>query len=379
MIYLDNHATTRIDPRVLDAMMPTITGDAWGNPSSTHRVGVAARRALEDARLRALSLLPGRRRKLIFTSGATEANALALLGRAPKGRRKKVVITALEHPSIGRTTTILEQRGCQVRVVSPDQQGLVNVDSVLEAVDQDTALLAMMLVNNEVGTVQPVGQLSRLLKRQYPRCHLHVDAAQAIGLVELNEELTLADSVSLSAHKFHGPRGSGALLFNEQTPPRPLWAGGNQELGLRSGTQNVSSAVGFTAALALALEGWKSRAEGIAALRDRLIAGIIERVPDALLVGHPKTRSPANAMIAVPGLTSDVMVGALDQRGVIASTGSACHSSDPHPSEVLQAMGHDLDAGTVRFGLARDTTEDEIEQAIDSFSEAVESLRRSRR
>lgn len=375
MIYLDNHATTRIDDQVLSAMVELMTGDGFGNPSSTHQVGVAAARALEGARQRVARSLGGVRRRVVFTSGATEANALALFGRAPKGRRKHLVVTAMEHPSVLRCARALEQRGCRLSVVPPDDQGVVDGDELFEAVSDDTALVAVMLVNNEVGTVQPAVEVARRVRRAWPACHVHVDAAQAVGHLSLNG-LEAASSVSLSAHKFHGPRGCGALVYDERQAPRPLWFGGGQEGGLRSGTQDVASAVGLATALELALDGWEARAAELAALRDRLVAKVTEAIDDAWLVGHPTGRSPANAMIAVAGLTSDVMVGALDQRGVIASTGSACHAADPHPSEVLEAMGHELSAGTVRFGLSRRTTEADVVAAVAALVEAVGQLRK---
>jgi cysteine desulfurase len=374
MVYLDNHATTQVEPHVLQAMIPALTGPAFGNPSSSHQAGVAAARLLEEARCRVANVIPGADFQVLFTSGATEANALALRGRAPKGRRKHLVVTALEHPSIIENGRHLERQGCQLTVVPPDPQGLVDAQQVVDAVDDRTALVAVMLVNNEVGTVQPAAKVARAIKAQWPACHVHVDAVQAVGWVDL-AGLAQADSIALSAHKIHGPKGVGALLFGRPCPPRPLWLGGGQEGGLRSGTVNVAGAVGLAAALDLALADWPSQAATVAALRDRLVQAIKETVADAYLVGHPTRRSPANATVAVPGLTGDAMVGALEARGVIASTGSACHGGTSRPSMALQAMNHRRNAGTVRFGLSRHTTEEDVDQAANAFGAAVAALR----
>jgi cysteine desulfurase len=378
MVYLDNHATTRLDERVLEAMTVALTGEAFGNPSSTHQVGVRASRVLEGARGRVAELLPGRRRRVVFTSGATEANALAVLGRAPKGRRRHVVVSAIEHPSVLGCARELERRGCELTVVSPGPDGVLDVDGVLAAVSDRTALLAVMLVNNEVGTLQPAAALARRVKAAWPACHVHVDAVQAVGLVEL-AGLDAAASIAISGHKIHGPKGIGALAFDERSAPRPLWQGGGQEGGVRPGTQDVAGAAGLARALELALEGWDARARAMAALRDRLVAGVTAAVSGAFLVGHARLRSPANAMIAVPGLTGDALVGALDRRGVVASTGSACHAGDPTPSTVLRSMGHDTAAGTVRLGLSRETTGDDVERAIEAFVDAARELREVRR
>jgi cysteine desulfurase len=378
MVYLDNHATTRLDERVLEAMTVVLTGEAFGNPSSTHQVGVRARRVLEGARARVAELLPGRRRRVVFTSGATEANALALLGRAPKGRRKHVVVSAIEHPSVLGCARELERRGCELTVVAPGPDGVLDVEAAFAAVSDRTALLAVMLVNNEVGTIQPAAALARRIRATWPACHVHVDAVQAVGLVGLSS-LDAASSIALSGHKIHGPKGIGALAFDERAAPRPLWQGGGQEGGVRPGTQDVAGAAGLARALELALDGWEERARAVGALRDRLVAGVTAAVPGAFLVGHARLRSPANAMIAFPGLTGDALVGALDRRGVVASTGSACHAGDPTPSTVLKAMGHDTTAGTVRLGLSRETTADDVERAAEALVDAARELREVRR
>ncbi len=375
MIYLDNHATTPLDPRVFEAMRPALVGDGFGNPASTHSVGVRAGRLLEAARAQVARMVPAPGWKVIFTSGATESNALTLLGRVPKGKLDHVVVSAVEHPSVLLCARELERRGCGLTVVPPDHRGLIHTGAMADAAGDRTALVALMLVNNEVGTVQPAVELARRLRRERPRCHVHIDAAQAVGMVDL-AGLEAADSVAISGHKFHGPKGIGALLVRETSTPRPLWAGGGQESGLRSGTPNVAGAVGLGRAMELALEGLQERAARIGELRDRLVREIVSAVDGASLVGDEVKRSPANALIAVEGLTGDALVGALEARGVIVSTGSACHAGTPRPSAVLEAMGHPASAGVVRFGLSRRTEPAEIDQAIEAFKAAVAEVRR---
>ena len=375
MVYLDNHATTRPDPAVLEAMKPALEGAGFGNPSSTHRFGVEAARLLNEARTSVLRVAPDPEMKVVFTSGATEANAIALFGRAPKGRSKGIVISAIEHPSVLNCARELAQRGCSLTIVEPDETGLIPPDGILARVSQETAVVALMLVNNEIGTLQPVGIVAEALRRRWPACHLHIDATQAVGLVDLSA-LISADSVSISAHKIHGPKGSGALIFKRKSRPRPLWQGGGQEDGVRSGTQNVAGAVGLGRAVSLALDGWRETARRIGALRDHLVKDIESSIEGAHLVGHRRSRSPANAAIAIRDITGDVLVGALEQRGVIASTGSACHAGKPKPSHVLTAIGHPPSAGVLRFGLSRETTPEEIETTIRALRSAVDELRR---
>lgn len=377
MIYLDNHATTEIDEAVVEAMASALQagGEAFGNPSSTHRAGVLARRALEGARAHIEALLPGRNRRVVFTSGATEANALAVMGRAPKGRRKNVVVSSIEHPSVLNCARELTTKGCTLTRIDPDADGLIDAEEVVAAVTDETALVSVMLVNNEVGTVQPAVTIARQVRALWPACHVHIDIVQALGLVSL-EGLESASSFSISGHKIHGPKGIGALVYDERWAPRPLWHGGGQEGGVRSGTQNVAGALGLAKALDLTIQGWEARAGRIGALRDRLVAGVAASVPQAFLIGHATRRSPANAMIAVAGLSGDALVGALDERGVVTSTGSACHAGDPRPSAVLKAMRHDTSAGTVRFGLSRLTTGDDIDHTVLIFAEAVKTLQR---
>jgi cysteine desulfurase len=374
MVYLDNNATTELDPRVLEAMLPALKGEAFGNPASTHSLGVRANRALETARAQVGRIVANQAWKVVFTSGATEANALALFGRTPKGQRDHLVVSAIEHPSVLNCARELEARGCSLTLVAPDRLGGIDPDQMLAAATDRTALMALMLVNNEIGTVEPAIELARKVRRSLPHCHFHIDATQAIGLVSL-AGLDGADSVAISGHKLHGPKGIGALLVRAKSMPRPLWFGGGQEAGVRSGTPNVAGAIGLGRAIELALGDWETEAARIASLRDLLLDGIIEAVEGSSVVGDRSRRSPTNAAIAVEGLRGDVVVGALEQRGVIASTGSACHSGKPRPSHVLEAIGHPASAGVVRFGLSRRTTPPEIDQTIAAFKDAVESLR----
>jgi cysteine desulfurase len=374
MIYLDNHATTPPDPLVLEAMRPALEGEGFGNPSSTHGVGVAARRLLESARAEVARICPAPDTRVVFTSGATEANALAVLGRAPRGTLDRIVVSAIEHPSVMDCARELMARGCSLEIVSPDSQGIVSADDVLDAVEGRTALVAVMLVNNEVGTVQPSIEIARRVRRKFPQCHVHVDATQAVGMVDITG-LEDAHSVALSAHKIYGPKGVGALVYREKSAPRPLWFGGGQEGGIRSGTQNVAGAVGLGRAVSIALTGWAETAARMAALRDELVREILGAVAGTSLVGHPERRSPANALIGVEGVTGDAIAGSLEARGVVVSTGSACHAGRAQQSGVLAAMKVPGSMGVVRFGLSRNTTRGDIATAATAFVESVAALR----
>ncbi len=374
MIYFDNQATTPLDPRVFEAMKPALVGHAFGNPSSTHSLGVLASRLLEEARNGLSSLCPPYPRQVVFTSGATEANALSVLGAAPRGKRRHVVISGIEHPSVLECAKELEHRGCHLTVVRPDDQGMLCVDEVVDAVAEQTALLAVMLVNNEVGVLQPAGEICQRVRMKWPLCHLHVDAVQAVGMVDLSG-LEAASSISISAHKIHGPRGIGALLLRQNTKLRPLWYGGGQERGMRAGTENVAGAIGLARAAELSIENWQGRAARMVALRDELVDELVQAIEHTRLIGHPKHRSPANAAIAFAGITGDALMGALEQKGIIVSTGAACHSGRSRPSHVLLAMGLRDPGGIVRFGLSRLTTQEEVRAVIAATTDAVTQLR----
>jgi cysteine desulfurase len=359
MIYLDNAATTRVKPEVRAAMEPFLDRE-YGNASSLHAAGRRARRALEDARETVAAVLGGDPKEIVFTSGATESNTLAIAGAAEalRGRADHLVTTAIEHPSVLETLGRLEKQGWQVTRVPVDGAGLVDPARVAAAVTPRTALISVMTVNNEVGTVQPIAAI----RKAAPGVLLHTDAAQAIGKVPLN--VRDADLVTFSAHKIHGPKGVGGLWVRKGTPLAPQFVGGGQEFERRAGTENVAGAVGLAAAMKLATPGRMEE------LRERLRRGL--GAPDS---DH---RAPHILNLSFDGVDGEALILALDAAGVCISSGSACASGSTKPSHVLTAMGLPADAvkSSVRFSLSMLTTDEDIDGALAVVPGVVDRLRK---
>ncbi len=354
--------------------MTQVARDHFANPSSAHAFGAAAARLLEQAREEVATWLGARPAEILFVSGGTEANALAVLGAAAAGRGRHLVTTAIEHPAVLRSIELLAGRGFEVTRVAPAGDGRVRAADVLAAVRPDTALCAVMLVNNELGTLQPVAEIAAGLRAAGARAQLHCDAVQAAGLVALDVRELGVDTLAVSAHKLHGPRGAGALWVRPGARLAPLWEGGRQERGLRSGTENLPALVGFARAATLA----RSTREGAALLagrRDRLEQEIAARLPRSsptVPAGTP--RAPHIASVRLPGLPAEPILHALEARGVQASAGSACATRTRGPSHVLQAIGVSEDAAVLRFSLARTTTDEEVVAAARALAEAVEEV-----
>lgn len=382
-IYLDNAASTRPEQEVLD-LMAQIARQEFANPSSAHAPGAAAARILEQARLDLAAALGATdANELTFTSGGTESNAWAILGLAARARGRHIVVGALEHPAVLRNVERLaRQENFEMTVVAPDATGIILPASVISALRPDTAIVAVMLVNNEIGTVQPIGQIAQALGTrardagQSPP-HLHVDAVQALGLVAFRVATLGADSLAVSAHKVHGPRGAGALWIRHGARIAPLWEGGGQERGTRAGSENLPAIVGFARAAILAT---RARATGagtrMATLRDQLEAHVLGTVPGAALTVSPTAaqRAPHISSLSFPGLPAEPLLHALGARGVTASAGSACASKVRGPSHVLKAMGVDDDTAVLRFSLSRGTTTAEIESAATAVAAAVAEI-----
>ncbi|MBI2894223.1 MAG: cysteine desulfurase [Deltaproteobacteria bacterium] len=355
-VYLDNAATTRPSAAVRRAMMEALEV-SFGNPSSLHRVGIEASRIVERAR-EELSALLGDRRRVAFTSGGTEADALAIAGVGLRSKRRHLVATAFEHSAVLDTMRALCDLGAEVTLVPVGSDGVVDPDDVARAVRADTALVAVMAVQNEIGTVQPIEAVARRVHEVNDRTVVHVDAVQAVGYVPL-EPLAAADTVVVSAHKMHGPKGSGALLYREGVVLRPLWSGGGQEGGVRTGTQNVPGIAGLALAARDAALARPEAAARMARLRDALVGHVLGEVPGSRLVGSQARRSPANACLAFPGLRAEPMLHALEAKGIYVSSGSACHAKEGKISHVLEAIGLDASTGVIRVTLCRETTQDE--------------------
>jgi cysteine desulfurase len=378
VIYLDNAASTRPAPEVLAATR-AVEDAFFANPASAHGLGAAAARALEAARAEIAAALGAEASEIVFTGGGTEANALGLLGAARAARGRHVVVGGLEHPAVARTAERLAAQGYELTVVPPTRDGVVPAASVVAAVRPETAVVALMLVNNELGTIQPVEEVGRALAATgapaSKRPHLHVDAVQAFGFLRLRPRALGADSLAISSHKIHGPKGVGALWVRQGARVEPLWDGGRQERGLRSGTENVAGCVGLGRAAALAVE---AQAAGVPAKieqeRDRLEREILEAVPGARPTVTGAPRAPHIASLAFPGFPAEPLLHALEARGVYASAGSACASRTRGPSAVLKAIGVDDRTAVLRFSLARTTAPADVDAAVDALRGAIEEI-----
>jgi cysteine desulfurase len=375
VIFLDAAATSPVRREVLEAMWPHLTGD-FGNPSSHHGVGESASRALEGARRTVAMVLGCRPAEVVFTSGGTEADNLAVKGIAlarPRGRH--VVISAVEHPAVVEAAGYLERmHGFEVTTVAVDGTGLVDPDVFAAALRADTTLASVMLANNEVGTVQPVAALAEVARAA--GVPLHTDAVQAAGWLELGLDALGVDALSLSGHKLGAPKGVGVLAVRRGLRLEPLVHGGGQERGRRSGTENVAFAVGLATAMTLAEADREAAAVRTAALRDTFIETVMQRVPDARLTGHPHHRLPSVASFTFGATSGEALLLQLEERGVIVSSGSACAAGSDDPSPVLVAMGIDpvLAQTAVRFTFTRDTTAADLATAADALADSVSTL-----
>lgn len=377
-IYLDHAATTPVDPRVLEVMLPYFS-KAYGNPSSIYALGREARAALDQARARIARILNCQAREIVFTSGGTESDNLALKGVAfwhlLNGRGRHIVTTAFEHHAVLHSAEYLERFGFEVTYVRPDPDGIVHPEAIEEALRPDTILVSVMYANNEIGTIQPIREIARLCRKR--GITFHTDAVQAAGTLPLDVEKLGVDLLSVSAHKFYGPKGVGFLYVRSGTPI--LWQqhGGAQESNRRAGTENVPGIVGMAYALELAYEELEERNARIQALRDRLIDGILSRIPDARLNGDRERRLPNNVNVTFEGVDGETLLLNLDLHGIAASSGSACTTGSTEPSHVLLAIGltPEQARSSIRLTLGKDNTPEEIERTLDVLAETVTRLR----
>jgi cysteine desulfurase len=375
VIYLDHAATTPLRPEALAAMLPVLT-ETFGNPSSPHAAGRRARAALDDARERTARALNVQPREIVFTSGGTEAINHAVKGAAwaGKARGHRIVSSPIEHHAVRHTLTYLEKFGFEVADVAVDQHGLLDPDAVDAAITDKTILVSLMLANNEVGTVQPIAAVAERVHRRRGVL-FHVDAVQAPGALPLDLPALGADLVSLSAHKFEGPKGAGLLYIRQGTHVLPQLHGGTQERYRRAGTENVAAAVGLSIALGLAVAEQPATALRLTRLRERL-ALAIDRAPGVRPTGHPTERHPGLLSVLVDGLDGADVVTALDLQGVAASVGSACTTGSLEPSHVLTAMGipAEVARGSLRLSLGRTTTDAEIDRAAELIAATIDRL-----
>ena len=375
-VYLDNAATTPARSEALEAMMRCYE-ETTGNASSLHMFGQEAKRALEKARRTVARLLGADPEEIYFTGGGTQSDNLAVKGvaRANGNRGRHVITSSIEHHAVLHSCQELEEQGYEVTYLPVDRQGLVNLDALAGSIRADTILISVMLANNEVGTIEPLSEISAMAEEY--GIPVHTDAVQAMGKRPVDVDALGVDLLSLTAHKFHGPKGVGVLFVRQGTRISPLLHGGHQERTLCPGTEDIPGIVGLQTALELTCEELDDTSERLAELRDQLQRGIEERIPDVELNGHPTLRLPNILNMSFVGVEGESLLMALDTQGIAVSTGSACTAGSTDPSHVLQAMGvpRDRAQGSLRFSLGRENYAEQIAYVIDTLAKVVERLR----
>lgn len=379
-IYLDYAATTPLDARVLDAMLPHFR-DSFGNPSSVHRYGQRAEAAVEAARETVAAVLNCRPDEIIFTSGGSEADNLALRGAALARREQtgayRILTSRAEHPAVSKTALDLEKHyGFKVEWLPVNEYGQVCPETLEKALGRETALVSVMYANNEIGTINPVAQLAALA-----RAHgvlFHTDAVQAAAYLPVDVQALGVDLLSLGAHKFYGPKGVGALYVRRGTPIYAMLTGGGQEHGLRAGTSNVPYIVGFAEALCLAAEERLVRAAHVRPLRDHIIGTVLESIPDVRLTGHPSERLPNHASFVFKNVDGNLLLQLLDAAGFACSSGSACKTGNPEPSEVIKSLGLGADwaPGSLRVTLGANTIPSDVQTFLSELPGLVDKARK---
>lgn len=375
-IYVDNAATTKTSRTAIEAMLPYMD-KIYGNPSSLHSVGQAAADALRKAREEAAEVLGCEPNEIIFTSGGSEADNQALVSAAAIGARKgkkHIISTAFEHHAILHTLKKLEKEGFEVTLLDVHENGMVSAQQVADAIREDTCLVSVMYANNEIGSIQPIAEIGAVCKEK--GVIFHTDAVQAVGHVHINVKEENIDMLSLSAHKFHGPKGVGLLYARKGVRLTNIIEGGAQERGKRAGTENIPGIVGMVAALKEANANIDANAEKVSALRDRLIEGL-EKIPHSALNGDRTKRLPGNVSFCFEGIEGESLLLLLDAKGICASSGSACTSGSLDPSHVLLAIGrpHEVAHGSLRLTLSEENTQEEIDYIIEETTKVVKYLR----
>lgn len=375
-IYVDNAATTKTSRTAIEAMLPYMD-KIYGNPSSLHSVGQAAADALRKAREEAAEVLGCEPNEITFTSGGSEADNQALVSAAAIGARKgkkHIISTAFEHHAILHTLKKLEKEGFEVTLLDVHENGMVSAQQVADAIREDTCLVSVMYANNEIGSIQPIAEIGAVCKEK--GVIFHTDAVQAVGHVHINVKEENIDMLSLSAHKFHGPKGVGLLYARKGVRLTNIIEGGAQERGKRAGTENIPGIVGMVAALKEANANIDANAEKVSALRDRLIEGL-EKIPHSALNGDRTKRLPGNVSFCFEGIEGESLLLLLDAKGICASSGSACTSGSLDPSHVLLAIGrpHEVAHGSLRLTLSEENTQEEVDYIIEETTKVVEYLR----
>lgn len=375
-VYMDNAATTKLSPDVLNAMMPYLT-DIYGNASSVHAFGREAREGVEHARNQVAAAINASPDEIFFTAGGTESDNMAIKGVAHKYAKKgkHIITTAIEHHAVLHTCEALEKEGYEVTYLPVDEDGLISVEQVKAAMRDDTLLVTVMFANNEVGTIEPIAEIGALCRER--NVLFHTDAVQAVCHVPIDVKVMNIDLMSISAHKFHGPKGIGALYCRKGIVLEPVIVGGAQERKRRAGTENVAGIVGLGAAIERAHKNMSADMARVSALRDKLISGILKNIPYVKLNGHPTQRLPQNVNFSIRYIEGESILLMLDINGIAASSGSACTSGSLDPSHVLLAMGipHEIAHGSLRLTLSDMTTDEEVDYVLETLSKIVKRLR----
>jgi len=377
MIYLDHSATTPMDPEVFKAMKPYFI-DSFGNASTLYTLGREGRKAMDVAREQVASLIGADTKEIIFTSGGTESDNIAIKGTAYKFRNKgnHIITSTIEHPAVNETCKYLEKNGFKVTYLPVYNDGIVKVSDIEEAITDKTILITVMHANNEIGTIQPIAEIGELAREK--GIYFHTDAVQTVGKIPVNVKEMNIDMLSLSSHKIYGPKGIGALYIRNGVRVEPIIHGGGHERGIRPGTENIPGIVGLGKACSIAEENLTKDIEKLTILRDKLINTVLEQVDDSYLNGHRTKRLPNNANFRFTAIEGESLILTLDSMGIASSTGSACSSTKLQPSHVLLAIGlKEVEAhGSLRISLGRENTEEDVDYLINAIKEVVDKLRK---
>lgn len=374
MIYLDNAASTPIHEQVLQEMIPFLQ-EQYGNPSSIHKHGRTTLRAIQNARKQIANLINAEPKEILITSGGTESNNTVLFGITGLNKKNHIIISSIEHDAILEPCKILERQGFEITQIPVDNFGLINPKDIENSISSKTCLVSIMFANNEVGTIQPIEEISKICKKH--NIPFHTDAIQAVGKTELDVKKMGIDMLSISSHKINGPKGVGALYIKNGIELEPFIYGGGQEHGMRSGTENVASIVGFGKACQLAKENIQKNILHLKNLQESLITKVLEEIPHVTLNGHPKKRIPNNIHFTFLGVNGEDLIIKLDENGIAASTGSACSVHVQKESHVLKAMGfsHDQISGSLRLTVGILNSESEIKKTVEILKNVVKELR----
>ncbi len=377
--YLDNSATTKCSERAKNKMLQTLLAD-YGNPSSLHMMGVDAERYVKEAQEKIAKTLKAEPKEIIFTSGGTESNNMALIGTAMANKRAgmHLITTGIEHASVVAPMEYLEEQGFCVTYLPVDKDGIISLEKLKEAVDEETILVSLMMVNNEIGALEPIEEAVRVIKEKNPKTLIHVDAIQAYGKFRIIPKKLGIDLLSVSGHKIHGPKGSGFLYVKDKTKIKPLIYGGGQQKGMRSGTENVPGIAGLGEAAEEIYENFEEKVDKMYALKQRFVEGV-QKIEGVSVNGKTgRDSAPHIVSVSVDGVRSEVMLHTLEDKNIYVSAGSACSSNKPAVSHTLQQIGlrKDLLDSTIRFSFCVDTTEEEIDYALEVLAEVIPQLRK---